>query len=52
LLVGSAAYGSIKWLVRQQRYREAWSSVEAEIGRTIAHPPAAALGEELQRDTS
>ena len=31
LLVGSAAYGSIKWLVRQQRYREAWSSVEAEI---------------------
>jgi hypothetical protein len=52
LLVGSAAYGSIKWLVRQQRYREAWSSVEAEIGRTIAHPPAAVLGEELRRDTS
>ena len=52
LLVGSAAYGSIKYLLRQQRYREAWSSVEAEIGRTIAHPPAAVLGEALRRGAS
>jgi hypothetical protein len=52
LLVGSAAYGSIKYLLRQQRYREVWSSVEAEIGRTIAHPPAAVLGEALQRGVS
>jgi hypothetical protein len=52
LLVGSAAYGSIKCLLRQQRYREAWSSVEVEIGRTIAHPPAAVLGEGLRRGAS
>jgi hypothetical protein len=49
LVVGSAAYGSVKWFMRQQSYREAWSAVEAEIGRVIAHPPARALAEDMQR---
>ncbi len=49
LVVGSAAYGSVKGLMRHQRYREAWSAVEAEIRRVIAHPPARALAESMQR---
>ena len=41
LFIGAGAYGLIKWSARQERYREASASVEAEIRRTIAHPPAA-----------
>jgi hypothetical protein len=33
----ACAYASMKWFLRQQRYREAWSAVEAEIRRTIAN---------------
>lgn len=39
LAVVAAAYGLIKWLARQDRYRELSASVDAEIRRTIAHPP-------------
>jgi len=40
LLVGTIAYGLVKWLLRQQRYAEAWSAVEAEIRGIVAQPPA------------
>lgn len=39
LAIGAGAYGMIKWLVRQERYREASAFVETEIRRTLAHPP-------------
>ena len=39
LLVGTVAYALVKWLLRQQRYAEAWSAVEAEIRAIVAHPP-------------
>ena len=41
LLIGSGAYGLIKWIARQERYRETSASVETEIFRCIAHPPVA-----------
>ena len=40
LLVGTPAYALIKWLLRQHRYAEAWSTVEAAIRSIIAHGPA------------
>ncbi|HTR24394.1 MAG TPA: hypothetical protein VMI10_10445 [Terriglobales bacterium] len=52
LLVGTVAYASTKWLIRQHRYTEAWSSVEAEIRSTIAHPPAVLANEGFQRGAS
>jgi hypothetical protein len=36
LAVGAAAYGAVKWLIREERYRRAWRSVEGDISRTIA----------------
>lgn len=36
LAVGAAAYSAVKWLIREDRYRRARESVEAEIRRTIA----------------
>jgi len=39
LAIAAATYGSIKWLARRDRYRELSASVDAEIRRTIAHPP-------------
>lgn len=39
LAVAAATYGLIKWLGRRDRYRELSASVDAEIRRTIAHPP-------------
>ena len=41
LLVGSSAYGLVKWIARQERYRETSASIETKICRCIAHPPAA-----------
>ena len=37
LMIGAAVYGVVKWLMREERYRRARGSVEAEIRRTIAH---------------
>ncbi len=37
LTMGGSVYGSVKWLIREERYRRARGSVEAEIRRTIAH---------------
>jgi hypothetical protein len=39
LAVTAATYSLIKWLARQDRYRALSASVDAEIRRTIAHPP-------------
>ncbi len=39
LAVGAAPYGAVKWLLREERYRRGWRSVEAEIRRTIANGP-------------
>lgn len=39
LAVGTVVYGSVKWSMRRQRYRKAVASVDAEIRRTITHPP-------------
>ena len=39
LAVGAAPYGAAKWLIREERYRRGWGSVEAEIRRTIANGP-------------
>lgn len=39
LSIGAAVYGAVKWLIREERYRRAQESVEAQIRRTIAHPP-------------
>jgi hypothetical protein len=41
LLVGSSFYGLVKWIARQERYRETSASIETRILRCIAHPPAA-----------
>ena len=41
LLVASSAYGLVKWIARQERYHEAWASIETKICRCIAHPPNA-----------
>lgn len=43
LIVGGGAYALVKWVVRRQRYIEAAAYVEAEIRRTIAHPPEASV---------
>jgi hypothetical protein len=40
LLVGTVVYALVKSLLRQQRYAEAWSAVEAEIRSIVAQPPA------------
>jgi hypothetical protein len=45
LAIGAATYGSIKWLARLDRYRELSASVEAEVRRTIAHPPLGQMSE-------
>jgi hypothetical protein len=34
---GAAVYSAFKWAIRQERYRRAWASVQAEIDRTITH---------------
>ena len=39
LIMGAAVYGAVKWFIREERYRRARASVEAEIRRTIAHRP-------------
>jgi hypothetical protein len=52
LLVGTVAYASIKWLMRQHRCAEARSSVEGEIRKIIAHPPAVLANEGSQRGAS
>jgi len=39
LIMGAAVYGAVKRLIREERYRRARASVEAEIRRTIAHRP-------------
>jgi hypothetical protein len=39
LASGAAAYSVVKWTIREERYRRAWGSVQAEIHRTIAHRP-------------
>ena len=39
LTIGAAVYGAVKWLIREERYRRAWGSVEAEIHSTIATGP-------------
>jgi hypothetical protein len=36
---GAAVYSAVKWAMREERYRRAWASVQAEIDRTIAHRP-------------
>ena len=41
LLVSSSAYGLVKCIARQERYRETSASIEAKICRCIAHPPNA-----------
>ena len=39
LASGAAVYSAVKWTIREERYRRAWGSVQAEIHRTIAHRP-------------
>ena len=39
LTVGAAVYSAAKWLIREERYRRAWRSVEAETHTTIATGP-------------
>lgn len=39
LFIGAVAYGLAKGLMRQERYREASASTEAQIHATIAHAP-------------
>jgi hypothetical protein len=41
LFIGSSAYGLVKWIARQKRYRETAASIETRICRCIVHPPAA-----------
>ena len=40
LLLGAMAYGLVKHRARKHRFREKFALVEAQIRRTIAHPPA------------
>jgi hypothetical protein len=49
LAVATPAYVWIKWLARRHRYRELSAVVDAEIRRTIAHPP---IGEPSERSPS
>lgn len=49
LTVGAAVYGAAKWLIREERYRRARGSVEAEIRRTIAQRPGDPHGGLLPR---
>ena len=39
LASGAAVYSSVKWAIREERYRRAWGSVQAEIHHIIAHRP-------------
>lgn len=39
LAIATAVYTAIKWAIREERYRRAWGSVEAEIHSTIATGP-------------
>jgi hypothetical protein len=39
LASGAAVYSAAKWIIREERYRRAWESIQAEILRTIAHRP-------------
>lgn len=39
LTLAAGSYALVKWLMRQQRYREAAKLVEREIQRIIAHLP-------------
>jgi len=41
LLLGAMAYGLVKHRARKQAFYERFALVEAQIRRTIAHPPAA-----------
>jgi hypothetical protein len=47
LTVGAAVYGAGKWLIREERYRRARGSVEAEIRRTITQRPGDPRGDSL-----
>ena len=47
LFVGLSIYGLVKWIARQERYREASASIETRICRCIAHLPAALLSNSL-----
>lgn len=39
LASGAAVYSAVRWVIREERYRRAWGSVQTEIRRTIAHRP-------------
>jgi hypothetical protein len=39
LASGAGVYSAVKWAIREERYRRAWGSVQAEVHRTIAHCP-------------
>jgi hypothetical protein len=39
LAVGTAVYSAVKWVIREERYRHTWGSVQIEIRRTIARRP-------------
>jgi hypothetical protein len=40
LLIGAMAYGLVKHRARKRRFSQRFALVEAQIQRTIAHPPA------------
>ena len=52
LLVSTPVYASIKWLLRQHRYTQAWLTVEREIRSVIAHRHAVSAPEGSQRGAS
>ena len=49
LLLGTMVYGLVKHRARKHRFGEKFALVEAQIQRTITHPPAALTDDHVRR---